>query len=1826
MGDGAGFGLRGRRKGTPTTARIALLCAASLIAVLFTAVPAHAATYTVNSTGDESDANTADTLCLTAAGTCTLRAAIQQANAAAGADVITFAIAGEGPHTIQPTSMYTVTSPVTIDGYSQPGATQNTLPTGTNATLKIEIDGRLFPGTLSIGFRFNTGSSGSTIRGLAVHSFQNRAIEILGSSGSNFVQGNFLGTDVSGTSRGANPQDLGVVVFGPNNTIGGNAAERNLISGNNYGIYLSGSTSTGNAVKGNLIGTSAAGTAKLPGAPSSPTGIASNSSANNNTIGGVGPVDGNVVSGQGYGVHLQSGTHSHVVKGNLIGTNAEGTSAVSNGTGVYLSGSTNNIIGGAEDGAGNVISGSNVNGLFLNTGGGNVVKGNLIGTNLAGTAAVPNKAAGIRSESSSNNTFGGSEDGARNVISGNTQAGVHVVYASTNNTFKGNRIGTNASATARIPNGGPGIFVGNQASVTSIGGTDSGAGNVLAANGEEGISVEFGGSVTAIQGNYIGTNPAGATGLGNAGPGIDIYESTVGAIGGSVTGAANVIKHNGGAGISVRFFQYASPTRIWPNSISQNGGLGIDLVGGQSGVTPNDPQDPDTGPNNLQNYPVLAATPGSTAIGGTLNSVPNGTFRIEFFENSACDPSGYGEGETYLGFQNVTADQNGNATINATFDQLAVGDVVTATAAQSQATSEFSKCVTLEPTPSSDLAVTVTDGRTTARVGETLSYRVVVTNNGPSAANGSTLTDKLPASVTYISSTCTSAGGASCAPNPPCTNAGGTVTCTIPTLPSGSSVTYVITVGAHTPGEVKNPVSVTVPNGHEEPNINNNTAEDTTTVVPNAYLSVTQTDNPDPARVGQDVTYTVSVKNNGPSDATGVVLTDDIPASATFVSATPSQGSDCTNDAGQITCDLGDLAKDASATVAIVVTPTSPGEITNTASADSVESDEADPSWTNDTDEEKTTVAPSADLSVTQTDTPDPALLGQDITYTVTVKNNGPSGATGVVLTDDIPASTSFVSTTPSQGTECTHDAGKTTCALGSLTKDATATVTIVVTPSATGEVKNTAAVDGNEADPVSTNDVDDETTTVNPSSDLEVTTTDSPDPARLGQDVTYTVTVKNNGPSDATGVVLTDDIPASSTFVSATPSQGSDCTHDAGEVTCALGSLAKDATATISIVVTPTSTGDITNTASVDGTEADAVSTNDSDDEKTTVNPSADLEIDMTDSPDPALVGQNVTYTLTVTNKGPSTTTGVEVTHQLTNSVDFVSATPSQGTCTPAAGDGFSTKCELGNLAKDATATITIVGTPTETGTVSSTATVANGGLEGPDPTPSNNTVEETTTVNASADLSVTTTDTPDPVLLGQDVTYTVTVKNNGPSDATGIVLTDDFPASTTTVSATPSQGSLCTQEAGEISCALGDLAKDATATVTIVVRPTSSGEITNTASVDGNEADPVSTNDSSDEKTIVSPSADLEVSQSDTPDPARVAQDITYTVTVKNNGPSDATGVVLTDTIPASVDFVSATPSQGGACAQEGDEISCGLGAIAKDGTATVTIVVTPTDFGDITNTASVDGTEADAVSSNDSDDETSTVEGTRPCGDDSGQWCTAPGDSDSQANGRDIRVEEGSGEVIIRGNRNLIEIDSEFEGTVEAVGKYNFISGSPRGDTITVKGCGNRVRARGGRDKVTVDCPAPGTPTIGITAPNGDRTQVTNVVWGGDGADIVRNLGDRVAFFGQVGADELIGGAFDDLIEGGDGEDKVSAGDGDDIVLGEAGDDDLNGGAGMDTVRGAGGADRVAGGMHNDSLFGGAGPDELLGGPGNDSLDGGPDSDSCDGGGGANTFTSC
>ncbi len=685
---------------------------------------------TVDSTGDGSDANTADSICDDGSGNCTLRAAIQESNQETGTQTIKFNITGtadftndgQDGYTIQPTSaLPELTDTVIIDGYTQPGSQANTAvaPNPLNGILLIELDGS----TAGYTYNYNglaVAADDVEIRGLVVNNWSYSGIGV-GEGDNVIIRGNYIGVDPTGSSAKANRNNGidcwgGVAQYG---YIGGtNPADRNLISGNSDPAFpQAGGIGLGPdhdywTIQGNYIGVAADGVTAIPNAQPNGAGSPSVDYTVGTVIGGSEIGATNVISGNNGSAISPDYSSDLTIVGNYMGTDYTGTIAVPNAlTGITITNGDNCLI------EGNIISGNTRDGIFVQSFDNVSITGNKIGTGSAGTEVLGNGQAGIAIENATSISVGGNGVGEGNDIVNNTQSGVHV-YNGSEVTILGNTVNNNSQS---------GISV--QDSIATIGGSGAGDENTISDNTQFGVSVTSNSEATII-GNGINTN------------GIDgvYFDDSSGLVGGSGANDGNIISDNSQRGVSINGSSLVS---IIGNFIVDNTNLGIDL--NDLGVTGNDVADSDTGPNDLLNFPEITGITehlGDSTISFDLD-VPAGDYRIEFFANTSVDGSGYGEGETYVGSVDITSSGIGLESFSASLTGVSGLANVSSTTTQRNtissstfgATSEFSLTFTEEPEvipATGDLGVTKTlinpeDVSTNA----TLTYQLTVTNHGP---------------------------------------------------------------------------------------------------------------------------------------------------------------------------------------------------------------------------------------------------------------------------------------------------------------------------------------------------------------------------------------------------------------------------------------------------------------------------------------------------------------------------------------------------------------------------------------------------------------------------------------------------------------------------------------------------------------------------------------------------------------------------------------------------------------------------------------------------------------------------------------------------------------------------------------------------------------------------------------------------------------------------------------------------------------------------------------------------------------------------------------
>ena len=710
-------------------------------------------------------------------------------------------------------------------------------------------------------------------------------------------------------------------------------------------------------------------------------------------------------------------------------------------------------------------------------------------------------------------------------------------------------------------------------------------------------------------------------------------------------------------------------------------------------------------------------------------------------------------------------------------------------------------------------------------------------------------------------------------------------------------------------------------------------------------------DNPDPVAAGGNVTYTAIVSNSALDDATSVVVSVPVPAGATFVSATAP----CALSAGTVTCAIGTVLGNGAdvRSLDFVFRATGPGPTSITATA--TLSGSNDTNAANNTQSQTTTVIQGGNLGLAKTGSPSSVVGGANVTYTLTASNAGPNASGNIVVTDNLPPATSFVSSSGS-GWSCSNAGSVVTCthagphAAGA----AIPALAIVAQVNASGgTITNSATVapaSGGTADPDNSNNTATADTTVLPGADLRIAQkiVTSAVPAVAGQNVSFRIDPRNGGPAAAINAVVSDPLPAGWTFVSASGPNWI-CSAAGQTVSCTRASFPVGATDNIAIVATAPSnaavgpTGTIyTNTASVSSSTADPDGSNNSGSVAVNVLPDgADLRISKSKTPNPVAQGGTLTSTVSVSNNGPRTATGTLRVVELLAGETFQSASGSGWTCSAAnAPTIVCDNANAGGLAAGASLpNLVILTTATASGSLtnnactggslpagSAPAVTASPPVEG-DPNPGNDCAgasSSSTTTQPDIGIAKTTT-TPtggDKIVSTSEsaVTYTLVVTNltsPGTDTATGLVIRDTVPGyiggrtTINAVTATVSAGTAtfsCAIAGAQVTCTQsgGQLAPGQTVTVPITVnRPMQEGSYTNTATVFNTvEGDPNAGNNSASDTVQIDPIADVAVTgKTATPAAIRAGEQTTYVISYQNNGPSPATIVAVGDqfTFPA-------------------------------------------------------------------------------------------------------------------------------------------------------------------------------------------------------------------------------------------------------------------------------------------------------------------------------------
>ncbi len=836
--------------------------------------------------------------------------------------------------------------------------------------------------------------------------------------------------------------------------------------------------------------------------------------------------------------------------------------------------------------------------------------------------------------------------------------------------------------------------------------------------------------------------------------------------------------------------------------------------------------------------------------------------------------------------------------------------------------------------------VSKTDDVDPVPAGNNLTYTISFRNNGPDNSINVKVTDPIPANTTFVSVGALPAGWSRT--DSVAVGGTGTITFEKANVANGETATFTITVqvGSSVAGGtvISNTASTT--SDKADTTQSNNSKTETTTVSSQADLAITKTNGVTSLIPGNQTTYTIVVTNNGPNLVNGATITDTFPAGLTNVTWTSVAAGGATGNTASGSGNISEtvnlpVSSTITYTVTGTVSPSATGSLSNTATV-GVPSGTSDPTPGNNSATDTDTLTPQGDLSITKTDGATTEIPGTTVTYTITVSNAGPSTATGATVADTFPATITGVAFTSMASGGAT---GNTAAGSGNISdtltmppgSSVTYTATGTISSAATESLSNTATVTapGGFTDTNNGNDSATDTDTLTPQSDLSITKTDGSTTEVPGTTVTYTIVVTNTGPSDVTGASVADTFPATITGVTFTSVAAGGATGNTASGSSNINdTLNMPAGSSVTYTATGTISASATETLSNTATVSAASDQNTGDNSATdtdTLTPQGDLAITKTDGVTSAVPGNSVTYTIVVSNSGPSTATGATVADTFSASFTSVTWTSvSSGGATGNTASGTGNINDTVNMPSGSSITYTVTGTisASAAGTLSNTATVtAPSGFT--DGTPGNNSATDTDTLTPQADLQITKSDSPDPVAASSNLTYTLSFVNNGPSNAASVTVSDTLPASfvglvsVTTPAGWTRTDSVPVGGTGTITFTKASVTASETATFTIVVSVSVSTPnntvLSNTANTSSSTTDPTSGNNSSAATTTVIAQADLAVSKTDSPDPACVNGDITYTISFANSGPGSGINTTVTDAVPANTTFVSAGVTSG-------------------------------------------------------------------------------------------------------------------------------------------------------------------------------------------------------------------------------------------------------------------------------------------------------------------------
>jgi uncharacterized repeat protein (TIGR01451 family) len=811
------------------------------------------------------------------------------------------------------------------------------------------------------------------------------------------------------------------------------------------------------------------------------------------------------------------------------------------------------------------------------------------------------------------------------------------------------------------------------------------------------------------------------------------------------------------------------------------------------------------------------------------------------------------------------------------------------------------------PSSGADLDIRKTVDNPSPNQGDAVRWTVNVTNNGPETATDVIVYDTLPGGLRHTGDNATVGEYDE--------NIGQWY---IGELPSGASATLNIESIIETVGSMQTN-SATVAGSSVDPNPDNNSDSASTHAV-SADVRIVKTVSEHSPEVGEEVSWTISVINDGPDTATTVKVNDMLPEGVRHLLDNATIG-DYDESTGEWF--IGDLWSGGTATLVINTLVTDANLVQNNTAT--VSSGNFDPNLDNNTATASIyATGEAADLNVDKTVSETHPEVGEQITWTVVLTNEGPNTATNVILTDNLPPGVTLVSSStthgkfdPVTGEWCVDD----------LAPGASQTLTLVTTVDESYTQTNHAFVESDTFDP-DPDDNADSATIHGGRADLSVDkVVDNSTPA-LGETVTWTITVHNSGPNDATGVNVRDELPAGLRLESEDATTGF---YDLDRDQWWIGDLAAGATETLTITTTVVDAASaIQNTSTVVSRTEDPDESNNTS-SATTDAESADLQLVKSVSDESPNVGDEITWSMTVTNLGPDTAVNTVVFDNLPNGVEHVSDTATIGEY-----DEDTGTWTLGDLASGESHTLEITTVVTDSDLQMNMALALS---DTHDPDDCNNHDFAITDADVAADLSVQKTVDQATPNLGDDVTWSIVVANLGPDTAENVVLNDTLPAGVTLVSHDAEVGTF--DEATGL-WSIGDLASGATVTLQAITTVTDPDAQVNTSTVSSDTFD-FNPDNNSDDAEVDAVLADLTVEKTvdnATPD---AGESVTWTIVASNNGPDVSIGTQVMDVLPDGVTLLSSVAQGGNFVAATG---LWDIGELASGDSVTLTLVTSVDD----------------------------------------------------------------------------------------------------------------------------------------------------------------------------------------------------------------------------------------------------------------------------------------